>query len=95
MPKIVEKLMSYQGYMVYKLVTEKPQNWKLSDDLSKSHLVYGESTLGLKVGYGFSRFDISDQDSLQELTFIDKLILWPKVMAIRNKLTHAHIEKLL
>lgn len=95
MQKLIESIMSYQGYMVYQLLVNKSNAWKLSEDLSRSHLVYADSTLGLRVGYGFSRFDISDQDSLSELSFIDKLILWPKAKKIRNKLAHGFIEKLL
>lgn len=86
--------MSYQGYMVYRLLN-KPKSWSLSDDLSRSHIIYLSSPLGLRVGYGFSRFDISDQDSIKEFTFIDKLILWPKAKRVRDKLTHSYIEKLL
>ena len=96
MPKIIEKLMSYQGAVLYLLLTEYSHNWRISQDLSKAYLWYEDGQkLALRVGFGFSRFDIADQDSLQELSFIDKLILWPKAKRIRDRLTHSHLEKLL
>jgi len=41
---------------------------------------------GLKVGRGFWNFDIADEDLGAELSLLDKLILWPRVKALRAKL---------
>lgn len=96
MSKLLERVMSYPGYSIYALLENKPQDWKISEDMSKAYLWFGDGQkLALRVGYGFSRFDIADQDSIEELTFIDKLILWPKVRRIRTQLMHSYMETLL
>jgi hypothetical protein len=85
--------MSYQGEMVYNLLVKYPGDWTLSDNLSKSHLIFRDSKLSLTIGYDFYGFDIADQDSLKELSLLDKLILWPLAKKIRNKLTYKYLEE--
>lgn len=92
--KLLISLMSYQGEMVHNLLTKYPDDWKISEDLARSHIVFRDSNLGLKVGYSFSRFDISDQDSVKEFTFIDKLVLWPLAKEIRAREVYKYIQAL-
>lgn len=96
MSKFLERIMSYPGYSIYRLLLSSPEKWKISEDMSKAYLWFGDGQkLALRVGYGMSRFDIADQDSMEELTFIDKLVLWPKVKRIRTQLMHSYMETLL
>jgi hypothetical protein len=56
-------------------------------------LYRNDKPLGLRVGMGFWGFDLLDDDSVDDLTFFDRLVLWPVAWKLRCDIKLRDMEK--
>lgn len=81
--------LSPLGKHVYDLLRD-PQQWELREE--RMH-----HTSGLVLVMLPSIFDIADRDkgdSLRELPWLDRKLLWPVAVRVRDQLKYPHVFKL-